>query len=90
MKITVNVRDFRWNYPIHKTKEFGLQKLMLKVALNRNENFAIKVMMWLAVYSKGVSPMVIFENRRIDDHRYICEVLPVALQYGKDLLAQTL
>ena len=49
-------------------------------------------MVWLGVCSKGVSPLVIFEqgsffyyafNQGTVDHdRYIKEVLPVALKYG--------
>ena len=36
----------------------------------------------VAVCSKGVSPVVIFENGTVDHSRYIQEVLPVALEYG--------
>lgn len=43
-------------------------------------------MVWLAVCSKGVSPIVIFYEGTIDHARYIREVLPVALKYGKDIL----
>lgn len=39
-------------------------------------------MVWLGVCSKGVSPLVIFENGTVDHDRYIKEVLPVALKYG--------
>ena len=41
-----------------------------------------KVMVWLAVCSKGVSPMVIFGKDSVDHERYIEEVLPVALKFG--------
>ncbi|CAF1595824.1 unnamed protein product [Rotaria magnacalcarata] len=39
-------------------------------------------MVWLAVCSKSVSPLVIFEDRTVDHDRYIKEVLPVALKFG--------
>ena len=39
-------------------------------------------MVWLAVCSKGVSPMVIFDKDSVDHERYIEEVLPVALKFG--------
>jgi inhibitor of nuclear factor kappa-B kinase subunit alpha len=56
-------------------------------AVNRSEadtkdGIQQKVMVWLGVFSKGVSPLVIFENGTVDHDRYIKEVLPVALKYG--------
>ena len=44
-------------------------------------------MVWLAVCSKGVSPLVIFEKGTVDHARYIKEVLPVALIYGNSVFA---
>lgn len=38
-------------------------------------------MVWLAVCSKGVSPMVILDKGKVDHDRYIKEILPVALKY---------
>ena len=43
-------------------------------------------MVWFAVCSKRVSPIVIFDEGTIDHARYIREVLPVALKYGNDIL----
>ena len=40
--------------------------------------FAEKVIVWLAVCSEGVVPLVLFEKGILDHHRYIKEVLPVA------------
>ena len=42
-------------------------------------------MIWLGVYSKGVSSLVIFEDGTMDHDRYIKEVLPVAPKFGKDI-----
>ena len=39
-------------------------------------------MVWLGVCSKGVSPLVIFDEDTVDHARYIKEVLPVALKHG--------
>ena len=39
-------------------------------------------MVWVAVRSEGVAPLVLFEKGTLDHHRYIKEVLPVALRYG--------
>ena len=39
----------------------------------------------LGVCSKGLSPLVIFENRTVDHNRFINEVLPVALKYGDSI-----
>ena len=44
--------------------------------------FAEKVMVWLAVCSESVAPLVPFEKGNLDYHRYIRKVLPVALRYG--------
>ena len=46
--------------------------------------FAEKVMVWLSVCSESVEPLVLFEKSTLDHHRYIKEVLPVALQYGNN------
>ena len=41
-----------------------------------------KVMVWLAMCSKGVSSLVIFDEGSVDHERYIEEVLPVTLKLG--------
>ena len=67
-------------------------------AVNRNEanrkdrkkqqrKFPQKVMVWLSVCSEGVAPLVLFEKGTLDHHRYIKEVLPVALRYGNSKFA---
>ena len=53
-----------------------------KGGIHQKKAFSPKVMVWLAVCSKGVSPLVIFEQGTVDHPRYIEEVLPVALKYG--------
>ncbi|CAF4380380.1 unnamed protein product [Rotaria magnacalcarata] len=52
--------------------------------IRQKRKFPQKVMVWLAVCSKGVSPVVIFENGTVDHDRYIKEVLPAALKFGND------
>ena len=54
--------------------------------VKQKRKFSQKVMVWFAVCSKGVSPIVIFDEGTIDHARYIREVLPVALKYGNDIL----
>ena len=39
-------------------------------------------MIWLAVCSESVAPLAPFEKGTPGHHRYIKEVLPVALRYG--------
>ena len=54
--------------------------------VKQKRKFPEKVMIWLSVCSKGVSPIVIFDEGTIDHARYSREVLPVALKYGNDIL----
>ena len=56
-----------------------------KGGIRRKRKFAQKVMVWLGICSKGVSLLVIFESDTLDHHRYIKEVLPVALKYDNDM-----
>ena len=42
-------------------------------------------MVGLGVCSKGVSPLVIFEDETMSHNRYIKEVLSVALKFGNDM-----
>ena len=48
----------------------------------QQRKFPQKVMVWLAVCSEGVVPLVLFEKGTLDHHRYIKKVLSVALRYG--------
>ena len=40
------------------------------------------MIVWLVVWSETVARLVLFEKGTLDHHRYIEEVLPVALRYG--------
>lgn len=53
--------------------------------IRTERKFPEKVMVWLGVCSKGVTPLVIFEEGTVDHARYIMEALPVALEYGNDV-----
>ncbi|CAF1552944.1 unnamed protein product [Adineta ricciae] len=55
---------------------------MYEGAVKQKRKFPQKVMDWLGVCSKGVSPLIIFEDGWVDHARYIREVLPIALEYG--------
>ena len=57
-----------------------------KGGIQPKRKFLQKVMFWLGVCSKSVSPLVIFEKGTRDHARYIEEVLPVALKYGNKVL----
>ena len=46
--------------------------------------FPQKVMVWLGVCSKGITPLIIFEKGTVNHERYVNEVLPVALKYGNN------
>jgi len=53
-----------------------------KGGVKQKRKFPQKVMVWLGACSKGVSPLVIFEDGTVNHERYIREVLPVARDYG--------
>ena len=53
--------------------------------IKQTQKFPEKVVVWLAVCSKGMSPLVIFENATVDHSRYIQEVLPVVLEYSNNV-----
>ena len=38
-------------------------------------------MVWLVVWLEGIAPLVLFEKGTLDHHRYIKEVLSIALRY---------
>ena len=56
-----------------------------KGGLRRKRKFPLKVMVWLGVCSKSVSPLMIFGNDTLDHDQYIKEVLPVAPKYANDM-----
>ncbi|CAM4965267.1 unnamed protein product [Rotaria socialis] len=57
----------------------------IKGGTRQKRKFPQKVMVWLGVCSKGVSPLIFFEKGTVDHDRYIKEVLPVALKFGNDM-----
>ena len=48
----------------------------------QQRKYAEKVMVWLAVCSEDVVPLVLFEKGTLDRHRYIKEVVLDARRYG--------
>ena len=56
-----------------------------KGAKREKRKFPQKVMVWLGVCTKGVTPLVIFDKGSVDHDRYIREVLPVAADYGDEM-----
>ena len=50
--------------------------------IQRRQKFPQKVMVWLSACSKGLTPLVILDERTVDHTVYIEKVLPVALKYG--------
>ena len=57
----------------------------IKGGIRQIRKFQQKVMVWLGACSKGLSPLVIFENGTVDHNHYINEVFPVALKYGNSI-----
>ena len=56
-----------------------------KGGIKQIQKFPKNVMVWLGACSKGVSPLVIFEEGTVDHERYIQEVLPVVPKSGNDM-----
>ncbi|CAF5170766.1 unnamed protein product, partial [Rotaria magnacalcarata] len=52
-----------------------------KGGIQQRRKFPQKVMVWLSACSKGVTPLVILDDRTVDHACYIKKVLPVALKY---------
>jgi hypothetical protein len=52
------------------------------------QKFPQKVMVWLGVCSKGVAPLVIFDQETVDRAVYIQKVLPIALKYGNETFGE--
>ncbi|CAF1156711.1 unnamed protein product [Rotaria magnacalcarata] len=52
--------------------------------IKMRQKFPQKVVIWLGVCSKGVTPLVILDQGTVDHVEYIEKVLPIALKYGKD------
>ncbi|CAM4772621.1 unnamed protein product [Rotaria magnacalcarata] len=50
--------------------------------IKEKRKFPQKVMVWPGVCSKGITPLVIFDEGTVDHACYIEKVLPVALKYG--------
>ena len=53
--------------------------------VKQTKSFSRKVMIWSDVCSKGVSPLVIFEDDTVDYAACIERVLLVALKYGEKI-----
>jgi hypothetical protein len=46
------------------------------------QKFPQKIMVWLDVCFKGVTPLFIFDQGTVDHAEYIQNALPIALKYG--------
>ena len=55
-----------------------------KDGIKQRRKFSWKVMVWLGVCSKGITPMVILDEGTVDHTVYIRKVLPIALKYGNE------
>ena len=53
-----------------------------KGGIKMKQKFSKKVMVWLDVWSEGVTLLVIFDQGIVDHEVYIQNVLPVILKYG--------
>jgi transposase len=51
----------------------------------QKRKFPQKVMVWLGACSEGLTPLIILDNGTVYHERYIKEVLPVALKYGRNI-----
>ena len=56
-----------------------------KGGIKQRRKFPSKVMIWLCVCSKDVTPLVTLDEGTVDYTVYIEKVLPVALKYGNQV-----
>ena len=71
---------------IHSSQNYRIcVEADIKGGIRQIRKFPQKIMVWLGACSKGLSPLVVFENRTVAHNRYINEVLPVALKYGNSI-----
>ncbi len=56
-----------------------------KGGIKQRQKFPQKVMVWLSACSKGVTLLVILDERTVDHTVYIEKVRPVALKYGNQV-----
>src|ERR1700722_3879393 len=54
-----------------------------KGGIKKKRKFSQKVMVWLGVCSKGVSPLVILDQGTLNHTQYIQKILPLALKYSE-------
>ena len=78
--------DGIYNCQNARTWVVSLVKADKRSGVKQKRKFSKKVMVWLAVCSKGVSPIVIFYESTVDHAQYIREVLLMALKSGNDIL----
>ena len=60
-----------------------------KDGIKQMEKFPQKVIVWLEVCSKGLTPLIIFDKGTLDHECYIKEVLPVPKNYEIKYLGMT-
>ena len=56
-----------------------------KGGIRQKQKFPQKAMIWIGICSKGVFPLMIFEDETMNHNRYIEEVLLVTLKFGNDM-----
>ena len=52
--------------------------------VQQKRKFPQKVIVWLGACSKGLTALIILDERTMDHRRCIDEILPVALKYGNE------
>ena len=79
--------DIDWIYNSQNDRIWAVNcvEADIKSDIRQIRKFLQKVMVWLGACSKGLLPLVIFENGTVDHNRCINEVLPVALKYGNSI-----
>jgi transposase len=57
----------------------------MKGGAKKKQKFPQKVMVWLGVCSKGITPLVILDKGTVNHKVYLEKILPVALKYGNQV-----
>ena len=76
--------DGMYNAQNHRIWTVNREEADKRGGVQQTRKFPQKVMVWLGVCSKELTPLIILDEGTMDHRRDIDEILPVALKYGNE------